>query len=944
MIKRGLIGCLLGTSLMAIAQGAAAQSQTPDETAEAPAGERIVVTGSRIQQQGYNAPTPVTMLGSDDLARKAPSNIPDALNQLPQFLGSINQNQQADTAASNPRSGNFLDIRALGPQRVLVLMNGRRVPPTSNNGATDTNLIPQLLVERVDVVTGGASAAYGSDAVSGVVNFVLDDDYEGLKGVAQAGISTYYDNESYKAGLAFGTSLADDQLHVLLSAERYYSAGIPDRSSRFTSTGENTLSGMTIAGSGTEESPYRYVSGALFNFFIDEGKINDSTVPDLINMKFEPDGSLTPFDAGIPIPGRGGYGIGGDGALFASKDHTGAPSLETNQLFGQLSFDVSPDVRVFVQGTHNTSLNEDRNFSPIASASVIFGDNPYLHPSVAAQMGPDDTITVARYFKDWGPPLQQMKNRATIINAGIEGTIGGDYNFDVYYTHGFSRFDVASNQIDFRKYFAAVDAVRDESGTIVCNITLTNPGLADDCIPLDIMGEGSGSQAARDYVLGTSTWGVTNTMDVFAANISGEPFELWAGPVGVAIGAEYREQSLVQFSNADPAVPTTDEFAGRRGVTTSNRFFTVNSGTGAGSYNVKEVYGEIAVPLASGPGIGDLDVNGAVRLTDYSTSGTVTTWKVGATYEPIPDIRFRGTLSRDIRAPSLYELFAGQNQTTSPLTDPLTNTSGSVDVITGGNPDLQPEVAKTFTAGVVLSPSFAPGFNLSIDYYQIDIDDAIARPFGHNEIVNLCAASGYTSDLCDLIERPTPDSYPTRVRTQLANLAQTKTSGIDFEASYRAPVGNGTFGARLLASHLIKFDERTSDVSDVRHLAGNADKLQGFFPLPLPQWRGNLELSYSTGGFRAGVQERYVGSFNKSDQFVYEDNKVPATFYTDLNVAYSFDVGGVTPELFLNVNNVFDQKGRLFLISALPALNVPISRNVHDVVGRYFTAGVRFEM
>lgn len=940
----------LSASLATMAVAAHAQESTsaPVEKAaaesdagKAPAADQIIVTGSRIQKQGYNAPTPLTVLSADELVRKAPSNVPDALNQLPQFQGSINQNMQADTGASKVRSGNYLDIRALGPQRVLILMNGRRVPPTSSNGATDANLIPQMLIRRVDVVTGGASATYGSDAVSGVVNFVLDDRYEGLKLNAQSGISTYGDDGSYKFGGAWGHAFLDDRLHVIASAEYYHSNGIENRSSRQTSSGESTLSGMTIGGSGTAAAPFVYVANARLNSQTYGGLI---TTGPLAGQQFARGGLLQPFNAGTAIPGRPGYGIGSDGILFPTVGRTGAPTLTTAQLFGRLAYDVTPSISFFVEGSYNTGKNTDHNQSPFSPGTVIFAENAFLQPSVSAALTPGSNFRFARAFRDWDTDRNEQKSRNVIVNAGLTGETGGA-KWDIYYTHGNSRFETSSYQLENRKYFAAVDAVRNSSGNIVCRITVTNPGMMDDCVPLDIFGEGSGSQAARDYVHGTSVWKAVNKMDLVAANISGEPFSLWAGPVSVAVGAEYRHQSIVQTSNGNPAVPT--DFTGIRGVTTSNRFASVNVGVGAGSYSVKEIYGEVAVPLAKNSAIGNLDINGAIRYTDYSTSGSVTTWKVGTSYEPIPDLRFRGTLSQDIRAPSLFELFAGKQQTTSPLTDLHTGTSSNTNVISSGNTSLKPEVARTFTAGAVFSPRFLPGFNLSLDYYRIRIKDAIAQPFTYIQMADICERSNGTSELCAQIIRPfgfsdrSAANFPTEIRLQNLNLARTKVEGIDVEASYRKPAMGGTIGARLVATRLLHYFQQNSSISPVVDFAGNADFIQGFYPLPLPKWRGNLELSYVSDGLGLSVQERYIGSFNKTDQFAYINNRVPATFYTDFNISYRMGDVPAKPELYITVNNVFNQKGRLFLISPLAGLNIPTARSVYDIVGRYFTVGVK---
>lgn len=908
--------------------------------------EELVVTGTRIARpEGYTAPTPVTVLSTDELVRKTPSNIPDALNQLPQFLGSISQNAQADTGASRPRAGNFLDLRALGPQRVLILQDGRRVPPTSSNGATDANLIPQMLVERVEVVTGGASAAYGSDAVSGVVNFILNKNFEGVKTVAQYGRSTRSDDNSYRVGAAGGVSLFDGRLHLLGSLERFDSDGIENRASRYTSSGENSETGLTTGGFGTAAQPYVYVRNAHLNTTSYGGLITNGP---LAGQQFLPGGQLGPFTPGTPIPGRPGYGIGGDGIMFPSRGRTGVPALLTDQAFGAADYKVSDTLALFAQVSYAKGENTDFNSSPAApsSGTTLFRENAFLADNVRAALGATPSFNVLRTFAEWSVDRQIQESRSVVATGGLKGTLAdGDYNWTLYYTYGDSKFRTDSYQLNQRRYFAAVDAVRNAAGNIVCNITLTNPGVMDDCVPLNIFGVGAGSQQARDFVHGNSIWETSNKMKIVAADLTGEPFELWAGPLATAVGVEYRQQSIDQTSNSDPALPV--DFTGIRGVTSRNQFIGVNVGTGAGSYSVKEIYGELAAPLAKNSAIGDLDLNGAVRYTDYSTSGSVVTWKLGTTYQPIKDIRFRGTVSRDIRAPALFDLYAGKQQTTSPLTDLHTGLSAATNVISSGNLDLHPEKADTYTVGIGVSPSFAAGLNLSLDYYNIRIKDAIAQPFTYIQMADLCEFSNGTSALCAQIIRPFPfdnrsaANYPTEIHLQNLNLATIRTRGVDFEGSYRGMLGDRAFGVRLLGSRLLSYERQNSPESPTFEFAGNADFIQGFYPLPMPKWRGSLDVTYAIGGLTAGIQERYVGSFDKSRQFIYVDNKVPDTYYTDVNLGYDLKLATSTVQFFLTVNNAFDQKGRLFLISPVSGLNMPMSRNVHDVIGRYYTVGFK---
>jgi iron complex outermembrane receptor protein len=923
---------------------ASAENQ-PSATAQGDSGAAdIVVTGSRIVRAGYNAPTPVTVLQADQLTKTAPSNIPDALNQLPQFQGSISQNAQADTGASKVRSGNYLDIRALGPQRVLILEDGRRVPPTSSNGSTDTNLIPQLLVDRVDVVTGGASAAYGSDAVSGVVNFILNKNFTGLKGNIQSGVSTYGDDSSYKAGLAFGTGFFDNRLHVIASAERYHSDGIDNRASRYTSSGQNIFSQETIGGLGTAASPYFYVGNAKSTTSALGGYIQNGP---MAGKQITLDGQIAAYNPGTAIPGRPGYGIGGDGLLTNPLPVTGVPSLTTTQLFGRVSFEFTPDVSAFAEISWNRGESKDQNgrAGTPGTGATIFAGNAYLTPALNAALGPNGSFIVARAFLNWAPNTDVQGSRNTVINAGLQGKFS-TFKWEAYYTHGSSSFFTRAYQVDNARFFAAVDAVRDSSGNVVCRVTLTNPGSFPGCVPLSVFGNGPNETNAQNYVRRESVWDTSNKMDLFAANISGEPFSLWAGPVGIALGAEYRHQSLLQTSNSNPAIPV--DFTGLRGVNTTNQFVGVNIGVANGSYNVKELYGEIDVPLLKDSVIGSLDANGAARYTDYSTSGSVATWKLGLSYNPIHDLRLRGTVSRDIRAPTLFELFAGKQQTTSPLTDLHTGLSQNVNVISSGNSDLKPEKGLTYTIGAVFSPSFLRGFNVSVDYYNIKIKDAIAQPFTYIQMDDFCEKSGGTSPLCAQVIRPGPYSdhsaanFPTQILLQNLNLARTQTNGLDFEASYRTSIGPGSLSTRLLATRLISYKQQPSSVLPERDYAGNADFIQGFYPLPMPKWRGTMNVDYSVNAFGVGVQERYVGSFHISDIFQYVDNNIKPTFYTDLNLSYDFGKKK-NIELYATINNLLNQKGRLFLISPVPGLNIPTSRNVYDIVGRYWTVGAKFK-
>lgn len=934
------------TASSAGAQVAPSQASADPTATDASAAGDIVVTGSRVARAGYSAPTPVTMLQADALSAKAPSNLPDALNQLPVFTGSISNAQDRNSNGGRIRTGNYLNLRSLGPQRVLVLQDGLRLPPTGNAGGTDANMIPQLLIERIDVVTGGASAAYGSDAVSGVVNFVLDKKFTGIKLLAQAGISSRDDDGSNRLGIAVGQSFLDDRLHIIASAERYHSDGIYPRSSRAGVNGN-----YAVIGSGTAANPFVNASNVRFSTVADGGYILDGP---LKGQQFLSNGRVGPFNPGTPT-GRAGLGYGGDGAVFPASRSTLNAAATTEQYLGRISYDLGSDITAYVQGTYNHAVNHDApqpvTRSSSTQSTTVFADNAFLDPADRAKLGATPSFTIARYFSDFPFYSVSQETKAAIGSAGLDGRIGSKFKWDLNYTYGWTRVNSSSYDLDLQRYYAAVDAVRSPSGQVVCRITVSNPGLQDGCVPLDVLGYGKGSTAAMNYVMRPSVWHAVNTLSDVQGSISGEPFSTWAGPVSIAVGGEYRHQTLNQVSNSDPA--SVPSFTGIRGVpTNAGQFSFTNVAFAKGAYSIKEGFGEVVVPLAKDSVIGkSLDLNGAFRYTNYSTSGSVQTWKVGGTYEPGWGLRARGTVSRDIRAPTLYELFAGRSLRQQSYSDKLTNQLAQYTEVTQGNPNLKPEIGTTKTGGLVFQPTFLRGFAISADYYQIKIRDAIASPYSSAQVLDLCALSGYTSPLCSQVIRPlgptntSTANFPSQVTLFQSNVASIRTKGLDIEASYRTQLLGGTLSSRLLATRLIGYTVQSVAGAAAVQYAGNADFSDvGNQPFPMPKWRGTLDLGYTHGGLTISAQERYIGSYKRSDLFVYSQNHTGAVAYTDLNLSYDIKTSHGTFEIFTTINNLFDRGYPIEPIASNPGLAVSTFRSIYDVVGRYITTGVRIRI
>lgn len=954
----------------AIAQAQTSQSTPSENEAVEPTVQDIVVTGSRIVRDGSQAPTPVTAIATEALAQSAPSNIPDVLNKLPQFTGSTSQNAGGTFNAGSAPLGNYLNLRGLGTARNLILLNGQRVPPTLNTNAVDANVLPQALVKRVDVVTGGVAAVYGSDAVSGVVNFILDTDYTGLKLTAQSGISSHGDAFSYRYGGAFGTKLGE-RLHVMGSYERYQNDGVDSIFDR-----DWANNGLVQQGGGANQnSAIRVFANtrrctATNGGLIAAGVLNPyaSTAGQCPNgVMFRPDGTLTRFNPGAPVLG-GPAGttnlnpttaIGGDGGVFGEPRNGGTSitgSLDTHQAFGRLDYELTDTMSVYAQAIYSkssTKFNSAPNSNVLgvsARAITIFADNPYLRPEYQAALNNagQASFVMARMFND----VDVVKNRTSTEfytgQLGVAGALGG-WKWDVNYVYGRADQKITFNEWNTRRFFAAVDSALDPTGRIVCRVTLVNPSLLPGCVPMNLLGDGNITREAFNWARGDSTFRYVNTMNYVNANIHGDLFNLPAGPVAVALGAEYREQTLKQTSNSDPAFfnnPTTGVldvaarnayYSGIRGVPGSALLFnSINVGLANGKQVVKEVYGEVAVPLLKDTaGFQDLSLDLAGRLTDYKTSGSVTTWKVGLNWEPFDGLRIRANQSRDIAAPNLFQLYAGSSVTFGQLFDPQTNGTPVVQVVSSGNVGLEPEKADTTTIGAVFQPSFLPGLTLSVDAYRIKINGAIGSQ-GAQDMINDCFASS-AAPSCALITRT--NGAITSLLSGPLNLATLETRGIDIEASYRFDLFGGQAMVRGFVNYLDKYDTRNATSQPLRERVGRASADSD--GAGLPRWKGLLTQGWSTDRFGISFNERFTGTYDLGPpQQVWETNwKMPNRVYVDANVNYFFDEDKRF-EGFVNVQNLFDVKPPV-APGLITNLAPPTDRAMYDVVGAYITAGIR---
>lgn len=975
----------IGITAMAVALGVfapAAIAQEVDESAgngaevvsqNAPVAEeedvatmsRVVVSGSRVVRDGSQAPTPVTVVQTAELKAVAPQNLAEGLNQLPMFRNSVQPSTAGVASTSGLNGANYLNLRGLGPNRTLVLLDGRRVTPSSNSGATNVDLFPQDLVQRVDVVTGGASAAYGSDAVAGVVNFILDSRYEGTKAELKAGISQQSDAESFGASLTHGREVLGGRGHIVLSAEYYDSEGIDNPEDR--SWGAR---GPGVYGAGpqyTLGTGMRMPNATFGGLVTSVSGLAPGATPPTINgiplicrtgtgftpcLEFGPGGAPDPFDIGTFAGGT--FSIGGDGARLG---HNLSASLERKTAFARFTFDANADTELFVEASYgegNTRYSQLYPFQIVGrSGFTIFPDNAFLDADVRDALAASSitSLQVSRISRDFDYNYSDNTNETWRVAAGLEGQLSERWSYDVYAAIGKSNglLKTDGNTIH-RNLYEAADAVIDPvSGDIVCRSTLTNPG--NGCVPLNIFGEGSPSQAAIDYVTGTGWADVTLKQNIVGANLRGTLFSWAAGDVNMAVGAEYRDESgdqkvdpisrSVVSAATDSGVPIRGIPAGLTGNGGAlGGFSFTNPQPVSGEINVAEAYLEADVPLIKDqPLAKSLSLNGAVRYTDYSTSGGVTTWKLGTVYEPVTDLRFRVTGSRDIRAPNISELFRGSIQSQGTLNDPFNgNALVGYRGSSAGNPDLAPEEADTFAYGFVYQPSWLSGASLTVDGYEIEIANAVGT-VGPQFVVDQCFNF---QQLCNFVARD--DLGNLRITTTSVNLASAKTKGVDIELGYRAsldevlPAIGGDLSIRGIASYLY---ERTETAPGSTEIDRAGDILSGY-----PEWQGNLVLNWSKGNFSTTLQGRFIGSGEYDvtsgtnlSPFVFTPNDVDAVTYVDATVRYEFERFGAENELFLTVNNLLDRDPPL--IPSRNSYSAYTNAALYNVMGRYFMAGLR---
>jgi iron complex outermembrane receptor protein len=985
------VAALMGTASFS----AIAQQADEDELIE------VRITGSRVITDNLRSPTPITSVSAEEMGRTTPSDIADALNKLPEILGGRTPRTQGNASTNN--GGNVLSLRNFGVQRTLVLLDGHRVPTSNQDGSVNIDILPQMLISHVDIVTGGASAIYGSDAVAGVVNFVLDKNFTGLKFKGDVGISEYGDGEEGQFGLAWGTELFGGRGHFETSLRYRAQAMIPIHDRPYGKDGQAWL----LTGNGTPMNPFVNTPFARVYNSGPAGNINCGSACLYNNYTFSQPGILSPS----PLvhgarTGTTNVESGGDGAFV--KYGTFRSELDMKDVFGRLSYDFTDTVNGYAQATLAEAGNESNWIQWVVSPSAsrpntLFANNPFLAPATQEQLGANVVCTPG--MTEWRclpspaptspqtestpppPPTTpffsapsyiwnkvggedaESTNRLYITDSlqrnmnfetGLTGSLGA-FDWDVFYSHGQSRLKVVNpNNTDNARYLASLDAVIappntivngvNLSGTVVCWVT-TQPEFAalyPDCVPTNIVDPNGPSVASYNYLRRSTSWTLRQKLDNVGASIGGG---LWgiglpAGEIRANLSADARWATYDMDSDALPT-----EFVDCTGL----RMCLANGGapvrwvqnTNApveASNDVFEVALEMNVPLLKELTMAqELSTNWAFRYTKYSSFDAVESWKGGIDWHLNDTIRFRGTLSTDIRAPNLNDLFQPAGVSSTNFTDLLTGIGSTTRLVSRGNDDLTPEKARTVTVGLVLTPSFISDLNLSVDYYRTKLTDAIAFiNYSTPAIQDLCLASApsYDSPFCGLATRPITNpadpnytsaaNFPTEILNSPLNAARQEVYGYDLQINYGWEMSSG----RVTFRHLLNYQPRNETIN----IPGTAPVFARE-----PKTRQSTFLAYEKGNWDVALQNQWLGRVKLATSSVqnYVEPYVNSYNVLDVTVNKRFQAWGADNSFFLTVNNALDERAPLFPSdSGLPGLFYP-TLPFHDDMGRFYTFGIR---
>ncbi|MBL4590952.1 MAG: TonB-dependent receptor, partial [Phycisphaerales bacterium] len=929
------------------------------------ADDEIIVTGSRIKKKDFVSNSPIATIDASQFQATGTVNTENLLNTLPQTVPGL------DRTSNNPGNGSAtVNLRGLGSNRTLVLVNGRRMVPFGQNGVVDLNTIPSSLISSVEVLTGGASSVYGSDAVAGVVNFIYKDDFEGVEANLGYSITGEGDAGLINADVTIGANFDEGRGNAVLNVS------YANRDELF--QGDRDFSAVAFfddGAGGLEPGGSSGVPGtSIFSTFDFGGGVTGPGI-------FESNGTLRPFVLSGQV---------NDFYNYAPVNFLQLPQ-ERFTITSLANYEINEHAEVYARGSFSSNkVDSELAPTPIFQTSTFTLDgNPFLN--AASQQVISDTLGLGvdtdgdgiddeargfmrRRLVEVGPRQTKDDNLAFQITTGIRGAINDTWDYDVYIQEGRTlRSQVQNGNVNRGRYDQALLLTTDIAGNVVLDVN-GNPTCADGsanggltgCAPMNIFGPGNISDEAADFIRTRANARSTFEQTVVAANFTGNlgEMKITDDEIGVAFGFEYIENEAAFDPSQDVAASTIAGFNG--------------SPPSGGKFDVYSAYGELSVPLLEGKDYAKsvtLDLAG--RVSDYSTSGTSYNYKVGGEWSVNDQLRFRGNHNTATRAPNIGELFAPIGENFPGAQDPCSsqnapvsaavaaictatgvpaatvgsNTidtiSGQVQTLSGGNPNLDVETAKTITFGAVLTPASIEGLSLSIDYYDIVINDAISQfGGGANNVLNICydpasAQGGAGSAFCNVITRRSDGSIDF-ISLQSQNVAQISVAGIDVSINYGFDTADmfgsdwGHIDLSYLGTYNMENDFIAFDGADTIECAGKFGVQCG---TPDPTYRHRMVGSWSKGSVSAQTVWRLVGGVDDDDDLtVFTVDRIGAFNYFDSSVSWD---ANDSISITFGVNNVFDKKPPVIGDNDQQANTYP---NRYDVFGRSFFANLKIRM
>lgn len=968
----------------ALGAGAYAQDAADDEELSI---EEVVVTGSRIIRRDINAPSPVTVVGAGDIQVSGETDVAKLLREIPALNGSLTATGSvADAVISSDLVDNGgigrLNLRNLGTNRTLVLVNGRRhVSAIQGSADVDVSTIPIALIERVETTTGGGSSVYGADAVSGVVNFIMKDDFEGIDYRGQYSVSDEGDADNVFVAVTGGVNFGDGRGNAVLNVEYTRQSRINrnDRAGAFGTGFFNLLPnspelsaafGFDPDGGNVFVPDFRInfssadgvialfdqaVGGSVFDGIVGGpapgGSIaGEGSIPGVPIVQVFNNGTLRAFDFGVisdPF-----NSAGGDGIQAANPNGAIVPFIDQINVNGLFRYEITEGIEFYAETKFVKASVGDATGIPFNDDIPIALDNAFIPAALQAQVdaaiaaGITPQITLSRDILDREVIGGTDTDRTTLrLVGGLRGEFENGWRWDVSYNYG--RTEIETTNVNSRvedRFFAGVDAVVDPAtGNIVCRSDLDSTALPPgspfpanrpgfltfdpgdgQCIPINLFGRDSITAESGAFAFIDTLETATIEQRQVLATIAGDSadfFELPAGPVDFAVGFEYRDEK-------SSFTPPELERAGLLYNTLGEARDLVN-----GQYDVTEFFGEVSIPIVSDVDfIEELRVDGSFRYTDHSTAGSIETYGAGISWQIDANARVRATYNRAVRAPNIFELFSpfqpafigvsqdpcnpanigepGGNrfQNCGQFVDTVGDPANGIDPFnaadflsarvagsTGGNPDLTEETADTYTVGVVLTPEFAPGLSVTVDYYNITIDGAIDALTGA-EVAELCVDLESTNNaFCDAVTRDPTNGFITGFISGNVNLGSFETDGLDIGVNYTFDLGEvfegdyGQLNQSVNATHVFNNTEFPNPANPTEALPDQGQ--QG-----LPDWIVNYQARWTYNDFSLTWQTRYQSSqlaFNVNNEdfandpnFIIDDRNTGSAFVHDVAASY----------------------------------------------------------